>query len=75
MTEIDLSDATVLYSVSADQIEVGDQIIIEDDLIEVKSVSDTDDIDEVVVKGYSHITGDTETYSLYADDTYDVWGL
>lgn len=65
----------VIDNISADTIEVGDQIIIEGDLIEVKSVLDSDDIDEVIVMGYSHQSGDTERYSLYADDYFDVWSV
>lgn len=62
-------------TITADQIEVGDQIIVDGDPIEVKSVHDTDDPDEVVVSGYSHETGDTETYSLFADDPYNLWAV
>ena len=68
-------DVNILYTVSADTIEVGDQIIVDGDKIEVSYVGYTDDIDEIVVKGFSHDTGDTETYSLYADDYYDVWAV
>ena len=65
----------IIDSISADTIESGDQIIVEGDPIEVKSVHDSDDIDEVIVIGYSHVSGDTERYSLYADDYYDVWAV
>lgn len=65
----------IIDNISADTIEVGDQILIDGDPIEVKSVSEGEDIDEVIVKGYSHETGDTETYSLYADDYFDVWAV
>lgn len=68
-------DTTVIDNISADTIEVGDRVIIEDDRIEVNSVAETDDIDEIVVSGYSHNTGDIVEYSLYADDYFDVWGL
>lgn len=62
-------------TISADQIEVGDQIIVDGDPIEVMSVRETDDVDEVVVIGYSHESGDTETYSLFADDEFDLWAV
>lgn len=62
-------------TVSADTLEVGDQVIIDGDYVEVRDIRDTDDIDEVVVVGYSHESGDTETYSLYADDMYGLWAL
>lgn len=68
-------DVDIIDTISADSIEVGDQILIDGDPVEVKSVEATDDIDEVIVRGYSHETGDTETYSLFADDMYDVWSL
>ena len=65
----------IIDNISADTIEVGDQILIEGDPIEVRSVQTTDDIDEVIVMGYSHESGDTERYSLFADDYFDVWGV
>lgn len=65
----------VIDSVPAFSIEAGDQVVIEDDYIEVTQVLETEDLDEIVVKGYSHVSGDTETYSLLADDVYDVWAL
>ena len=65
----------VLYDVPAHSIEVGDQVIIDNDPIEVKAILDSPDIDEVIVKGYSHLSGDTEQYSLYADDVFGVWSL
>ena len=64
----------ILYTVTADQIEVGDFILIEGDPIEVKRLEETDDLDEVVVIGYSHETGDSERDELYADDEFGVWG-
>lgn len=68
-------DVNIIDNISADTIEVGDQIIVDGDHIEVREVRDSSDIDEVIVRGYSHLTGDTETYSLYADDYFDVWSL
>lgn len=65
----------IIDNISADTIEVGDQILIDGDPIEVKSVSEGEDFDEIIVKGYSHESGDTETYSLYADDYFDVWAV
>jgi len=64
----------ILYTISADAIEVGDFILIEGDPIEVKRIEPTEDIDEVVVTVFSHDTAATETYSLYADDEFGVWG-
>jgi hypothetical protein len=64
---------TIYDRVPAYSIEVGDQIIVDGDEIEVTDVHDTEDLDEIVVTGYSHVTGDTETYSLFADDSFDLW--
>lgn len=64
---------TIIDSIAADTVEAGDQIIIEGDLIEVRSVSESDDIDEVIVSGYNNTTGDVDQFSLYADDYFEVW--
>ena len=68
-------DANIIDTIPAYSIEVGDQIIVDGDYIEVRTVVETDDVDEIVVTGYSHDSGDTETYSLFADDEYDVWSI
>ena len=68
-----MDDIEIIDNISADTIEVGDQIIVEGDHIQVSSVTDSDDIDEVVVTGYSHDSGDSVEYSLFADDYFDVW--
>jgi hypothetical protein len=68
-------DVDIIDTVPAFSIEVGDQILVDGDPIEVRSISETDDLDEIVIRGYSHDSGDTETYSLFADDTYDVWAV
>lgn len=68
-------DYTVLYTVTADSIEVGDQLIIEGDLFIVQHIdSDREDIDEVFVKGDNLSGGETE-FSLFADDEFDVWAV
>lgn len=64
----------VIDNISADTIEAGDQIIVDGDPIEVTHVdNDREDIDEILVRGFSHDSGDTVEYPLYADDYYDVW--
>lgn len=75
--EIDFTeDVKVVDTVFADAIEPGDQIVVEGDHIEVKVVdTDREDPDEVLVKGYSHDSGDAVEYPLYADDTFDVWSI
>lgn len=62
-------------TIQADQIEDGDQIVIDGDPIEVTSVEESeDDMDEIVVKGFSHDTGDSVQYPLPFDYYVDMWG-
>lgn len=70
-----LNDTREIDQITADTIEVGDQIVVDEDYIEVHTVTETDDIDEIIVTGYSHSTGDHVTYSLYADDYHVVWAV
>lgn len=70
-----MSEIVIIDTVPASSLEEGDQIVIEGDLVEIRAVRETDDIDEVVVTGYSNETGDVEHYSLYADDYFDLWGV
>lgn len=64
-----------LFTTTADSLEVGDQIIVEDELFIIHSISESDDIDEVIVKG-ENLTDPTEdTKSLYADDEFIVWSI
>lgn len=72
---MDTTDLNIIDCVPAHTIEPGDQIIIEGDHIEVKTVEDGSDIDEVIVEGYSHESGDLVMYTLYADDEYNVWSV
>ena len=72
---MNIDDTIILDTISADSIEIGDQVIIEGDYIEVTFVGQTDDIDEIIVKGFSHDTGDREEYSLFADDYYQTWAV
>lgn len=68
-------DITVIDTIPAYSIEDGDQIVVDGDHMEVRSVRDGEDIDEVIVKGYSHLSGDTVEYSLMFTDMVDVWAL
>lgn len=68
-------ETNIIDTIPAYAIEVGDQVIIDGDYIEVSSVEETNDIDEIVVRGFSHISGDSETYSLFADDDFDIWAV
>jgi hypothetical protein len=65
----------IIDTIQADQIEVGDQILVDGDPIEVRSLPDTYDLDEVVVVGYSHETGGIETYSLPFDYDVEIWAV
>lgn len=65
---------TVIDSIAAWQIDDGDQIIVDGDPIEVAvAIHGTHDPYEVLVSGYSHESGDFVEYSLYADDSFDLW--
>lgn len=57
--------------VSADTIESGDQILYQNDPVEVSSVIDSGEA--IVVKGYSHLTGDSVTYILNSDTEVGLW--
>lgn len=65
------------YSVQADQIEVGDQVIIDMEPIEVTGISDDPEapLEGIRITGYSHESGDTVTFDVYFADTFDVWGI
>jgi hypothetical protein len=56
---------------SAAFIEVGDQIQIDFDYIEVRDIVDS--IDSIMVKGWSHESGDSVTYILEADREVGLW--
>jgi hypothetical protein len=73
--DLDVEDYQVLYSTPAHTLEEGDQVIIEGDLVEVKEILETLDVDEVLVRGYSYTTGDVEDFPLYADDEYEIWSV
>ncbi len=66
-------DYTVLFYTAAHTLEAGDQIVIEGDLFIVNSISSTDDLDEVVVKGENLSDPANDEIPLYADDEFAVW--
>lgn len=67
-------DFIIVDNIRADHVEAGDLVIVEGDRVEVSYVGDMeDDPDGVVIKGYSHTTGDTETFEVYFGDAFDVW--
>lgn len=57
--------------VNADSLEVGDCALIHLDEIEVTSIYDDGDI--IMVKGYSHLSGDNVTYLLAPDTEVELW--
>lgn len=69
-----VEDINVLFTTPAHTLEVGDQIIIDGELFIINTIVETEDIDEVVVKG-ENLSGDDDTFSLFADDEYQVWAL
>lgn len=62
----------VYDTITADQIEVSDQVLVNDiDPIEVATVVDSGD--SIMVKGFSHLTGDNAVYILTADTEVSLW--
>jgi len=59
--------------VSVDTIEAGDQIVFQNDFIEVSTVVDSGEA--IMVKGYSHVTGDNACYILTADTEVGLWAV
>lgn len=70
------TDAIIHDTIQADQIEDGDQILVDGDHLEnVRVDSDPEDIEAVVVTGYSNDSGDAVTYTLPYDYDVQVWSL
>lgn len=62
----------IIYdSITADQVDPDDLVMVEDDPIEVSEVSDEGSI--ITLTGYSHKTGDTTIYFLTADSVVHLW--
>lgn len=58
--------------VDADTVTAGDQILVNDvDYVEVNYV--VNETDTVMVRGYSHVTGDSVTYFLPFDQEVGLW--
>lgn len=57
--------------VPAHRVEVGDQIAYTNDLIEV--TSKVDSTESIMLKGFSHVTGDTVTYIISAYTEVGLW--
>jgi hypothetical protein len=67
----------IFYEVAAHEVEVGDQIIVDLEPIEVTSVEDDPDapLEGIRIRGYSHETGDLVTHDVYFDTMLSVWGI
>lgn len=63
------------FDIFADEIEVGDQIILEGELLTVVRKDDTDDPDEVLITADSFESGDRDTYPLLHTDRVTVWSI
>lgn len=61
----------ILTAIEGYSIDLGDQVIIDDEPVEVKSIDDQGDI--IYVKGYSYTTGDLEQYEVLPDSEYNLW--
>jgi len=72
MTTKEGTTMTVYDTITADQIEVADQVLVNNiDPVEVTKVVDSGD--SIMVKGYSHLTGDDVSYILTADTEVALW--
>jgi hypothetical protein len=62
----------IIYDViRADEVENGDQVYVNLDPLENVGVDNSGSL--VVIKGYSHNTGDVETYCLVPDAPVELW--
>jgi len=62
-------------TIQADQIEDGDQIIIDGEALEQVTVLESEDPDEVVIRGYSEDEGDFVRHTLPYDYSVDLWSV
>lgn len=59
--------------VQAWQLDIGDGIVLDGEFVEIQDLLDSGDDDEVCVLGYSHSTGEQDTYPLVWDDSFNLW--
>jgi hypothetical protein len=65
----------ILDTIQADQIENGDQIIVDGEVFTNVTVHDSEDVSEVLVHAYSEDEGDFKFVPLPYDYYVDVWAL
>lgn len=61
-------------TVSADTLEVGDFISIDGEPVEITAVLDSEDLEAVILKVFSHEDNDTKTVELPYDYSVDLLG-
>lgn len=61
----------VYDSITADAVEVGDLVLINNDQLEVIKV--VDEGDSILITGDSFVTGDKEIYILPTDHIVNLW--
>ena len=65
----------VIDEVSADQLQAGDLIQVNDDYVEVIDILENEDPNLVAVVGYNYEIGDKDTYPPVAyDSIFQLWG-
>lgn len=66
----------IMYdTIVADQIEYGDQVMVEGDPLGDVRTHPHDDPTKMVVRGYSYNSGDMVEYALNRDDTVELWSV
>lgn len=65
----------IIDSIQADQIEDGDQILLDGEPLTDVRTRETDDPDEVIVRGYSLDEGEMVEYAVPFDYSVDVWAV
>jgi len=65
---------TIIDTIQADQIEIGDTISVDGDEFEVKGIIDSHDVHAVTISGHNLTTGLTETHELPFDYSVSLLG-
>lgn len=69
-----MDDFEIYDTVEAGTLEDGDQILWQDDILDSLIVENIDR-DYVIVRGYSHVTGDHERYEIPVECAVDLWSV